>query len=96
MACSENQLEIVRFLLEKGVSINCKDQSCYTPLRCAVLSRSNENLIRELRSKGGRIEMSNSEIFQEITWAIHKNDVGLLLSYIQAGVDVNVSVVFIG
>lgn len=85
-------MEVVRFLLEKDVSINTKDQRSYTPLRCAVIHRASEDLIREVRKSGGTIEMSDDDIYQEITWAIHKNDVELLVLFIAAGIDVNVSI----
>ena len=56
-ACDRNQLDIVEFLLDLGMSVNFESADKETPLYFAALAE-NESLIRLLVRKGARVDQA--------------------------------------
>uniref|UniRef100_A0A914DN02 Major sperm protein n=1 Tax=Acrobeloides nanus TaxID=290746 RepID=A0A914DN02_9BILA len=90
-AAYENQIEIVRYLLEKGADLNRKDMNGSIALHYAAQNKNDNKLIVELLLKhGADIEHQNTEGETCLMTASSRNNIEVVCYLLEKGADSNI------
>ena len=73
IAAERNQLDVVKYLIEKGASIDLKDKNNETPLHIAVLN-GNLEIVKCLIENGAKIDPKNDKNQTPLFIAVRKDD----------------------
>lgn len=88
LAAAEGQTLIVKFLITKGVNVNCEDRFGNTPLREALRGNHSE-IAKMLREAGAKMGQASAEIDGEVMRCVAANDVAKLNQLLEAGASPN-------
>ena len=88
ISTSEGNLEMTKYLLERGALVHKKDRNNETPLMCAINSR-NVEVVRLLVSVGAHISLPSTMIGEHLCSAAKKGDLDQILCWLEAGADLN-------
>jgi len=88
IATSEGNLEMTRFLLERGALVHKKDRNNETPLLCAVASR-NVEVVKLLMSVGAHITLPPHMVGDRLCQAAKQGDREQILCWLEAGANLN-------
>jgi len=88
LAAAEGQTLIVRFLISKGVNVNCEDRFGNTPLREALRGNHSE-IAKMLREAGAKMGQASAEIDGEVMRCVASNDIAKLSQLLESGASPN-------
>jgi len=88
LAAAEGQTLIVKFLITKGVNVNCEDRFGNTPLREALRGNHGE-IAKMLREAGAKMGQASAEIDGEVMRCAAANDVQKLSQLLDSGASAN-------
>lgn len=96
-ACFLGKLNIVKYLVEKGVNVNCRNLNSYTPLiaACSGLVKNNyfyypnQGVITYLINKGAKVNLRNSEGWSALNFAVKNHLISVVKLLVAKGADIN-------
>lgn len=88
LAAAEGQTLIVKFLITKGVNVNCEDRFGNTPLREALRGNHTE-IAKMLRDAGAKMGQASAEIDNEVMRCAASNDFVKLGQLLESGASAN-------
>ena len=90
IAASEGNLDMTKFLLERGALVHKKDRNNDTPLVCAV-SSGHIDVVRHLVSVGAHLTWPPAAVAEKLCQAAKTGDLNTILCWLAAGADLNVT-----
>ena len=88
LACYENNVEIVRFLLKNGADINKEDKNGFTPLYLACYE-NNVEIVRLLLEKDADINKEDKDGNTPLHVACYENNVEIVRLLLEKDADIN-------
>lgn len=85
----KGSIPVAKYLFSKGVDVNAKDKSDFTPLHAAVLGNANTDFIKYLVSQGADIHAKGLYGETPLHNAASEHDIELTKFLISKGADVN-------
>jgi lysophospholipase len=86
IAAAEGKLEMVEYLMKSGGSVHARDRNNHTPLRCAI-DAGFVDVVRLLVDCGAHLQLSHTELGEEISGLARRGKKHQLHCYGVAGAD---------
>ena len=90
ISTSEGNLEMTKFLLERGALVHMKDRNNDTPLICAVRT-GNVEVVKLLVSVGAHLSLPPALIGENLCAAAKRGDLNQIMCWLEAGADLNMT-----